>query len=64
MLLGVVAGGIVFLFVHGSITDTAAAASKVLILAFFAGLSAPSLFKEMEAKYKKQILSRIDNEKC
>jgi hypothetical protein len=43
MVLGAIAGFIVFLFVHGSITDTASAASKVLILAFFAGLVAPSL---------------------
>jgi hypothetical protein len=62
ILLGFVAGGIIFLFVHGSITDTASAASKVLILAFFAGLSAPSLFKEMEAKYRKQILSQVDSD--
>ncbi|MBU2879139.1 hypothetical protein [Aliiglaciecola lipolytica] len=57
--LGVVAGLIVFLFVHGSITDTAAAASKVLILAFFGGLTAPSLFKELEQKYKLKLKDEI-----
>lgn len=62
ILLGGVAGLIVFLFVHGSITDTASAASKILILAFFGGLSAPSLLKELEEKYNKVIVKRAEIE--
>ncbi len=61
ILLVFLAGGVIFLFVHGSINDTGEAASKVLILAFFAGMSAPSLFKEMEAKYKQRLLANVDS---
>lgn len=59
ILLGLVAGMIVFLFVHGSLTETASAASKVLIIAFFAGLTAPSLFKELDEKYRSKFAKEL-----
>ena len=61
IMLGLIAGLVTFLFALGSITDTVSAAGKLLLLAFLAGLSAPSLFKDIESRFKKKALRELEN---
>ena len=66
LILGATSGFIVFLFILGSIKDGIGPTSKVLILAFLAGLTAPTFFRHLEqnakTKLKKEVIGNKTDE--